>query len=194
MITLADGALTTKAQNGTKNVPIGKTIALLAQEGDDISNLEVPPEEPKAASSSASSSSSTPSSSAPQPPSSPPSSSSPSESSSHKGQLSHDRPFFPSVLRLLEENNISDAGPIKGAVVSYIRCFLDSQFQVCGVQGRVFEACSQRATFSHISAKPAVQTGASRTTPPHRPSTSHKPSYRDPVLPRRRFAYSARAL
>ena len=32
-------------QAGAKDVPVGKTIALLAEEGDDISNLEVPKED-----------------------------------------------------------------------------------------------------------------------------------------------------
>jgi len=32
-------------QDGAKNVPVGKIIALLAEEGDDISNLQPPKEE-----------------------------------------------------------------------------------------------------------------------------------------------------
>jgi len=36
-----------QAQDHTKNVPVGKVIALLAEEGDDISNLQPPAEEVK---------------------------------------------------------------------------------------------------------------------------------------------------
>jgi pyruvate/2-oxoglutarate dehydrogenase complex dihydrolipoamide acyltransferase (E2) component len=32
--------------DGTKSVPVGKVIALLAEEGDDLNNLEIPPLEP----------------------------------------------------------------------------------------------------------------------------------------------------
>ena len=34
-----------QAPNGTRNVEVGKVIALLAEEGDDISNLEAPKED-----------------------------------------------------------------------------------------------------------------------------------------------------
>ena len=37
----------TQAQDGTKNVPVGRIIALLAEEGDDISNLQLLAEEAK---------------------------------------------------------------------------------------------------------------------------------------------------
>ncbi|KAI1784225.1 single hybrid motif-containing protein [Ganoderma leucocontextum] len=64
------------APDGAKNVPVGKTIGLLAEEGDDISNLEqhVP---------------------------------------------HHSRPLFPSVLRLIQEHNISqgDVNKINGTGV-----------------------------------------------------------------------------
>ncbi|KAH9890603.1 hypothetical protein C8Q73DRAFT_667455 [Cubamyces lactineus] len=97
------------APDGTKNVPVGKTIALLAEEGDDISNLEVPAEEPapsksqesspsRSASSATSASSSQPSAAvAKQSPPSPP-------SESHVPQTS--RPLFPSVLRLIQEHHL----------------------------------------------------------------------------------------
>jgi pyruvate/2-oxoglutarate dehydrogenase complex dihydrolipoamide acyltransferase (E2) component len=97
--------------DGTKNVPIGKTIALLAEEGDDISNLEAPKDEPAPSASKESS---------PPPPSPPPSeskaeSSPPETATAHSGTLpSHSQPIFPSVHRLILENGISDLSSIKG--------------------------------------------------------------------------------
>ncbi|KAF4609046.1 hypothetical protein EYR40_001399 [Pleurotus pulmonarius] len=96
--------------DGTKNVPVGKVIALLAEEGDDISNLEAPkeeaalsPPEPKA----------TPPPSPPQPQTS---SASSSGGSSHGGHINISGPLFPSVQRLLWEHasSIPDASQIKG--------------------------------------------------------------------------------
>ncbi|KAI8999058.1 single hybrid motif-containing protein [Trametes punicea] len=77
------------APDGTKNVPVGKTIALLAEEGDDISNLEAPADEPTPSQSNDSEESPVPALS-------------PSES--HVPQTS--RPLFPSVLRLIQEHHI----------------------------------------------------------------------------------------
>ncbi|KAJ7581512.1 pyruvate dehydrogenase X component [Mycena floridula] len=95
--------------DGTKNVQVGKVIALLAEEGDDISNLEAPKEKeaPKVAE-------------PPQPtPESPKASDSePTPKPAHSGSLpSHSRPFFPSVHRLLLEHGVSDAESIKGSGV-----------------------------------------------------------------------------
>ncbi|KAH9857592.1 single hybrid motif-containing protein [Lenzites betulinus] len=93
--------------DGTKGVPVGKTIALLAEEGDDISNLEVPADEPAPSQPSPSPSppastsaptSQPPTTSAKKSPSAPP-------SESHVPQTSH--PLFPSVLRLIQEHNIA---------------------------------------------------------------------------------------
>ncbi|KAF8579471.1 single hybrid motif-containing protein [Ramaria rubella] len=93
------------AQNGAKGVPVGTTIALLAQEGDDISNLELPTEEPKAQ----------PSSIPPAPLASVPSpAAAPQPFESNEVHIDHNRPIFPSVLRLLHENGVSDVGRIKG--------------------------------------------------------------------------------
>ncbi|KIJ43980.1 hypothetical protein M422DRAFT_30559 [Sphaerobolus stellatus SS14] len=98
--------------DGSKNVPVGAVIALLAQEGDDISNLEIPAEEASAPT--------------PPPPSvpkaerkeeepkpAPPSPPQPSQSGA-KTQIDHSKPVFPSVLRLLEENHVADVSSIKG--------------------------------------------------------------------------------
>ncbi|QRW00491.1 pyruvate dehydrogenase protein X component [Ceratobasidium sp. AG-Ba] len=105
--------------DGAKNVSVGTLIALLAEEGDDISNLQPPPEsEAKAASqskkeqsSSGYGSSGTTASSAPSPP-----------QPQHSGSAHHafpKGPIFPSVMRLLAEHNIpvKDAKKIKGTGV-----------------------------------------------------------------------------
>ena len=99
-----------QAQNGTKNVPVGKVIALLAEEGDDISNLQPPAEEAKPAPA-PQSAPSEPAKSAPIPT---PSTSTPSHSHKH---IDHSRPLFPSVLRLLQEHNVDSVDKIKGTGV-----------------------------------------------------------------------------
>ena len=101
-----------QAQNGTKNVPVGKVIALLAEEGDDISNLEPPAEEAKPGPTQQS---------APAEPATPKSESAPTPpiltpSHSHK-QFEHSRPLFPSVFRLLQEHNLDSVDKIKGTGV-----------------------------------------------------------------------------
>lgn len=109
------------AADGAKNIPVGKTIALLAEEGDDIANLEAPKDEdaapPKPAEASSSSAESAPS----PPPSAVPdktgASSSTPPARPHHGEPSSSRPLFPSVLRLLTENGIQDADKIKGTGV-----------------------------------------------------------------------------
>ncbi|KAF9036585.1 hypothetical protein BJ165DRAFT_1532708 [Panaeolus papilionaceus] len=107
------------APDGTKNVPVGKLIALLAEDGDDISNLEIPKEEPAQQSTSASSSSQAPPSptpnserlhsSEPTPPQS-------QEAHSH-ATPEHSRPLFPSVHRLLLEHGVSNPSQITGTGV-----------------------------------------------------------------------------
>ncbi|KAK7449810.1 pyridoxine biosynthesis protein [Stygiomarasmius scandens] len=99
--------------DGTKNVPVGKVIALLAEEGDDISNLEVPKEE-SPAKQEATSSAAPPS--PPQPSPAQSQSSKPSQSHSH-AHPTHSRPLFPSVYRLLAEYNITDSEKIAGTGV-----------------------------------------------------------------------------
>ncbi|KAH9999065.1 hypothetical protein BJV77DRAFT_1058605 [Russula vinacea] len=79
-------------QDGQKNIPVGKAIALLAEEGDDISNIEVSEDVPEL------------SESAPAPKQEPqplpPQSTStqtPTPKATHR--VSHSRPLFPSVAR-----------------------------------------------------------------------------------------------
>ncbi|PPQ99927.1 hypothetical protein CVT24_009562 [Panaeolus cyanescens] len=106
------------APDGTKGVPVGKLIALLAEDGDDISNLEIPKEEPAQQSSNASSSSEAP----PAPTSSSggvqPSNSQPQHQDTHTHVLpEHSRPLFPSVHRLLLEHGVSNPSQIPGTGV-----------------------------------------------------------------------------
>ncbi|KAG7086523.1 hypothetical protein E1B28_002475 [Marasmius oreades] len=97
--------------DGTKNVKVGNLIALLAEEGDDISNLEIPKEDSTPAPESTSTST-PPADSQSQPP---PPSSTPTESTpTHHIHPSHSRPLFPSVQRLLTENGIADGSKITG--------------------------------------------------------------------------------
>ncbi|KAH9038966.1 single hybrid motif-containing protein [Lactarius pseudohatsudake] len=97
------------AQDGQKNIPVGKVIALLAEEGDDISNLEIPKDEP------------TPSKSAPVPKQEQaplaPSSPAPPVTPKATHHISHSRPLFPSVSRLLQEYGVQDPEKIKGTGV-----------------------------------------------------------------------------
>ena len=102
-------------QDGAKNVPVGRIIALLAEEGDDISNLQ-PPKEEKLAHKQATASSS------PSPQAEPPkyaaeTTSSPSPQLHSSTPLSHSRPLFPSVHRLLLEFGVADLHSIKGTGV-----------------------------------------------------------------------------
>jgi pyruvate/2-oxoglutarate dehydrogenase complex dihydrolipoamide acyltransferase (E2) component len=116
-------------------VPVGKTIAMLAEEGDDISNVEVPAEEEKpssssqesqssekSASQSSSSSSSSSTSKSEKSPSqattaAPPKDSESGTSAVHVPHTS--KPLMPSVMRLLSDFNVSnkDAESIKGTGV-----------------------------------------------------------------------------
>ncbi|KWU43131.1 single hybrid motif-containing protein, partial [Rhodotorula sp. JG-1b] len=78
--------------NGAAGVPVGKLIAVLAEEGDDLSKIEIPSEE-STASSAASASSSTPAtpSDAPTPSPATPSAT-PSAISNPRGSLPEDKP------------------------------------------------------------------------------------------------------
>jgi len=92
-------------------VPVGKVIALLAEEGDDISNLEAPKEEPAVASPSHPPRTPSPS------PSPEPSPVTPPELPVSAPHISHSRPLFPSVHRLMREYNITAPQDIKGTGV-----------------------------------------------------------------------------
>jgi len=98
--------------DGSKNIPVGKIIAMLAEEGDDISNIDVPSEQPSA-SAAPEKEGYKPSSLTASHPAPPPSSSAPSASHAPI-KVIHDRPLFPSVVRLLQENGVSDAKKLKG--------------------------------------------------------------------------------
>jgi pyruvate/2-oxoglutarate dehydrogenase complex dihydrolipoamide acyltransferase (E2) component len=100
--------------DGSKNVPVGRLIALLAEEGDDVSNLEAPKEEPK------STSSSKPETSAASLPHVPTPSQTPQhvqESAGHSRHPTHSKHLLPSVIRLLIEGGITNAEVIKGTGV-----------------------------------------------------------------------------
>ena len=115
-------------------MPIGKLIALLAEEGDNLSNIEIPVEAAPAA----------PSASQSQPAQPPP----PSHSAT-KGPTEHihpSGPIFPSVLRLLNGLHVSDFKKIKGT----------------GVRGMITKgdalaflgkASTPTGTFKHVSTK-----------------------------------------
>ncbi|KAI0293391.1 hypothetical protein BC826DRAFT_1015228 [Russula brevipes] len=93
-------------QDGQKNVPVGKVIALLAEEGDDISNIEVPEDAPE------------PSEAASTPKQEQASRlpiysvQTPAPKATH--HVSHSRPLFPSVARLLQEYGVENPEKIKG--------------------------------------------------------------------------------
>ena len=111
-------------QAGEKGVQVGKMIAILAEEGDDLSKAESevkPDDAPSTKSSSAESSSSSSSPAIPAPQSQEssqhtPSAPKPSGSTGHSSGSSTSQ-MFPSVSRLLAENNISteQASQIKGS-------------------------------------------------------------------------------
>lgn len=110
VVTLARFLTPTQVQDGAKNVSVGRVIALLAEEGDDISNLEVPKEEPKSAPTpQPETSAATPSpSQAPEPAQEP-------KTRSH--HPTHSKHLMPSVVRLLIEGGVTDAEVIKGTGV-----------------------------------------------------------------------------
>ncbi|KAJ1030392.1 hypothetical protein NDA16_001301 [Ustilago loliicola] len=108
-------------QDGSKDVDVGKTIAMLAEEGDDISNVQAPQDEAPAAAAPSSTDSSD--KSAPEP-STQTAASTGSAAASTPGASSSNAhhhfkgPLFPSVQRLIAENNIEDAeSKIKGTGV-----------------------------------------------------------------------------
>ncbi len=85
-------------------------IALLAEEGDDISNIEVPENGPESFESATASKQEQ----APSPPQSAPT---PALTPKATHRVSHSRPLFPSVARLLHEHSVQDPEKIKGTGV-----------------------------------------------------------------------------
>lgn len=102
-----------QVQEGEKGVPVGKTIAMLAEEGDDISNVEVPADDSKSAPSAGKEQIEQPKADS-QAPSTSQSPGNTVQSAEHSPKLS--TPMLPSVTRLLIENHVSqaDAEKIKG--------------------------------------------------------------------------------
>lgn len=100
-----------QSPDGSKNIPVGKTIALLAEEGDDITNLEAPKEEKASPKSDED----------PKPQPSKTTESAPQEPTlqpiHHDIQIQHSKPLFPSVQRLLIESGIENPEQIKGTGV-----------------------------------------------------------------------------
>ncbi|CAK5279444.1 unnamed protein product [Mycena citricolor] len=90
---------------GTKNIVVGKAIALLAEEGDDISNLQPPEEKPSRKQQQKPEEKQAPAAEASSP--------SPSAPKHSHSAPSHSRPLFPSVYRLLGEH-VVDPSKITG--------------------------------------------------------------------------------
>jgi hypothetical protein len=127
------------APDGSKNVQVGTRIAVLADEGDDISSLEIPPDDSKPASKPPENikQAEEESKSAPRPEPTGTSTLSqsqrlaPASSPSSPGQ-STKYPLYPSVIALIHENHLSDSdvakipatGPqnrlLKGDVLAYL--------------------------------------------------------------------------
>lgn len=96
---------------GTAGIPVGQTIALLAEEGDDISNLEFPPP------SSSSDQTASPTESQPAVAESDAPTPSPMTPTNHASAIhahpTHSKPLLPSVLRQLALAGITDTTDIK---------------------------------------------------------------------------------
>ncbi|KZV70749.1 single hybrid motif-containing protein [Peniophora sp. CONT] len=90
-------------QDGAKNIPVGKVIALLAEEGDDISNLEAPKEESSPESSAKQADA--PPTSQPAPPEKPATEAGQKSDVKHHVDLTNFPRIFPSVARLLSEHD-----------------------------------------------------------------------------------------
>jgi Biotin-requiring enzyme/e3 binding domain len=108
--------------NGTHNVKVGKTIAVLAEEGDDISSVEIPAEHLESTSAAPSASKVKEKTSRDEQPR--------TGSTDHKARLHFADTYPPAVLRLLQEHGIEDpkritaTGPqgrlLKGDVLAYV--------------------------------------------------------------------------
>ncbi|PVG02826.1 hypothetical protein CPB86DRAFT_547740 [Serendipita vermifera] len=102
------------AKEGERGIPVGKLIALLVEEGDDISNLEIPKDEEVAKPAEPTKPLQSEKQSDAPPTSSP---ASPNASSKHTSHIHVEGPVFPSVLRLLNEAGVEDYKKIKGTGV-----------------------------------------------------------------------------
>ncbi|KAI9511335.1 pyruvate dehydrogenase X component [Russula earlei] len=127
-------------QDGQKNIPVGKVIALLAEEGDDISNIEVSENVLEDAAPASKQEQE-------QAPAPPQSASTPTPSPKATHRVSHSRPLFPSVARLLQEYGVHDPGKIKG---TGIRGML-TKGDVLAFLGK---ASSPTGTFKQATLKP----------------------------------------
>lgn len=133
---------------------------MIAEEGDDISDLEAPKEEVATSNPEASSAkddaSTTPAPSTP----SDSGAKTATEQPSHHSPIKHAHPLFPSVLRLLLENNITDADKIKGTGVrgmltkGDVLAFLG---KASSPTGTYKEAKAEAATFEAKKEEPKVR-------------------------------------
>jgi len=113
--------------DGSKGVLVGKLIALLAEEGDDISNLEIPAEDPSSTSTAATSPKTESEALAPiSPPSQPqtPGSITQQQASKGHGHPHSAHPLFPSVMRLLQDHNLSTDVDSLGIIGTGVRGML----------------------------------------------------------------------
>lgn len=90
--------------DGTHKVNVGKIIAVLAEEGDDISSIEIPSEETD----STTSASSKETTEKPKEEKTPSEEKTTDKKTDHKVSITSDETLSPAVLRLLHEHGISD--------------------------------------------------------------------------------------
>ena len=112
--------------NGTQNVKVGKIIAMLAEEGDDISSIKVPAEDSQNSATSGLGADGETAIKAQEQSKEPEQ----KESQDHKKPLHFDTTYSPAVLRLLQEHAIEDpkliptTGPqgrlLKGDVLAHV--------------------------------------------------------------------------
>jgi hypothetical protein len=128
-----DGILMKVMQgDGSKGVPVGTRIAVVAEQGDDISSLEIPADE-QAQSAQAAPPQKTQTPATPEPASAQPSSTAPKAAPQPSGKtFKQTYPLYPSVAQLLKENgldksvasDITPTGPngrlLKGDVLAYL--------------------------------------------------------------------------
>ena len=117
--------------DGSKGVRVGTRIAVVAEEGDDISSLEIPPDESPTPAKAAEAPE-TPAPAAPEPKSAPPTSVPPEDSKPGRRPSKQTYPLLPSVAHLLKENGLDETaisaitptGPngrlLKGDVLAFL--------------------------------------------------------------------------